>query len=77
MTTTTATAPGNTAEQPEGPGPTVGAAVPLSAAYCAERAALCIHHGQIAAADRWIHLAEVLATQPHAHRPRDTDRRES
>lgn len=71
----TATTPGSTAGQPEAP--RVGPAHPLTAAYCAERAAQAVHYGQIDAADRWTTLASLLANNPGAHRARDRSTPES
>lgn len=64
--------------------PQAGPATPLTAAYCAERAALALHTAagpapgefvaaQVHVADGWRRLAELLATHPGANRPRDDD----
>lgn len=66
------------------PAPPLGAADPLSAAYCAERAAAAIHAAEhaddparvdvlLGCAGRWRDLAEKLATHPAMSRPRDRD----
>lgn len=65
--------------------PPVGAASPLTAAYCAERAAAAIHAAEtigghptgqayLKAADRWAHLGELMAQNVGMNRPRDDDR---
>jgi hypothetical protein len=63
---------------PRLPVPPVGAAEPLTAAYCAERAAYAIHWAEISStadwlsvADQWRRLAEAMATSTALARPRD------
>jgi hypothetical protein len=63
--------------------PPLGPADPLSAAYCAERAAQSVHQAEVApfgpnemwlqCADRWIALAAAVASSPVMARPRDNN----
>jgi hypothetical protein len=71
--------------------PAVGAAAPLTAAYCAERAAAAIHRAEesslggnrlghragLHAADRWMGLAALMAQHIGTNRPREDDRSSS
>lgn len=74
-------------EVAELPAPPVGTAEPLTAAYCAERAARLIHQaevvggntfltssGLLSCAQAWRELAVAMASHlPVMHRPRDPD----
>lgn len=67
------------------PTPEIGPATPLTAAYCAERAALAVHHAETAggrdpamtwleAADRWINLGRAMSSnQGMCQRPPERD----
>jgi len=82
MTDTQAPAPATAATAGNAAGkPVVGPGNPLTAAYCAERAADAILRAEpcpepiagilLSAADRWRALGEALATNPAMSRPRE------
>lgn len=79
--------PGDPGPAASPPAPTIGTADPLSAAYCAERAAAAIHHAEQAnfgpdvswldCAKAWRELGESMNANVGMVRPRnpDSDRR--